>query len=64
MDLTKDVTSSVTNNRAKVMQRWYSVNKNDPWPSVVSHLSCCDDTKCFEVDTLKYKYLFMCDHCF
>lgn len=76
-DLTKDV-AIVTAGVATVtggvdvvgddvhIKRWYERNQKDPWPSVIKFLSCYDCSEDFqiEIDSLKYKFLYLCDHCF
>lgn len=56
MDLAKDATGA---SGSKIIQRWYREHQDDPWPLVVAYLSCFDD--CF--DRIKYKSLYICDHC-
>ena len=61
MDLPKDATGA---SDSKIMQRWYREHQDDPWPLVVTYLSCYDNgIKDFEIDRIKCKFLYMCDHC-
>ena len=61
MDLPKCATGA---SDSKIIQTWYREHRDDPWPLVVAHLSCYDDyTKDFEIDRIKCKFLYMCDHC-
>ena len=64
MDLPKDATVNIGASDSKIIQRWYKEHQDDPWPSVVTYLSSYDDCiKDFEIDRIKYKFLYMCDHC-
>ena len=61
-DLRKDATNRASDN--KIFQWWYIQNRDDPWPLIVTHLSSYDNsTKEFEINKIKYNFLYLCDHC-
>ena len=65
LDLPKHLTTNIGTaaDDIKVFRRWYKHNENDPWPMIVGYLSQCDHSdKDFEIDRIKYKFLFLCDH--
>ena len=60
-DATIDVVGASDN---KIFQWWYRQNRDDPWPLIVTHLSSYDNSsKEFEIDKIKYNFLYLCDHC-
>ena len=63
LDLPEHLTVKIGTDDSKVFRRWYKHNQDDPWPLIVEYLSNCDHSaKDFEIDRIKYKFLFLCDH--
>lgn len=63
VDLPERLTTNIGTDDSKVFRRWYIINANDPWPMIVRHLSNCEHSaKDFEIDRIKYNFLFLCDH--
>ena len=68
MKLHKDIAAvAITNSDpgdTTMIKGWYQNNQDDPWPKILAFLSCYDYNEHYEIDKIKYKFLYMCDHCF